>query len=138
MFRKFNIAVFLQILPDGSRVRINKTVLSDSDGFGGHFFFHSSVVHNIDDESSEKTKQVAEAEAEEIEAEEEIDAEVEKQEQEAEVDSETNNEEVDDETEIIPNEVDTKLLEVDPAFNEIDDLAGDTSNVFNVDSGLME
>jgi hypothetical protein len=69
-----------KILEDGSRVRINRTVLSDSDGAGGHFFFQSSIIHNLDDAISEAAEKVAEAAvkaAEEVEeAVEEAEAEV--------------------------------------------------------------
>merc|ERR1711962_1102201 len=34
-------------LEDGTKVKINRTVLADSDGNGNQFFFHSSVVHNF-------------------------------------------------------------------------------------------
>jgi len=40
-------------LEDGSIVRINRTVLSDSDDNGNQFFFHSSVIHNFGDDIPE-------------------------------------------------------------------------------------
>jgi len=40
-------------LEDGSIVRINRTVLSDSDDSGNQFFFHSSVIHNFGDDIPE-------------------------------------------------------------------------------------
>ena len=117
-------------------MRINKTVLSDSDGFGGHFFFQSSVVHNLDDE---KVKDVAEAE--EV-AEEGVEKNVEnisEEDAEEDVKEEIAEESAEEEEEMfLPNEVETKLLEVDPTFNEIDDKEGETANVFNIDDGLQE
>eukprot|EP00095_Tigriopus_kingsejongensis_P011686 maker-scaffold578_size132436-snap-gene-0.30 protein:Tk11686 transcript:maker-scaffold578_size132436-snap-gene-0.30-mRNA-1 annotation:"suppressor protein srp40-like" len=36
-----------KVLPDGTVVRINRTVISDSDGDGSAFFFHSTSFHNV-------------------------------------------------------------------------------------------
>merc|ERR1712064_150020 len=36
-----------QVLPDGSTIRINKTVIQDTDDEGNHFFFQSSVHHLV-------------------------------------------------------------------------------------------
>jgi len=35
-------------LDDGTKVKINRTVLADTDENGNQFFFHSSVLHNFD------------------------------------------------------------------------------------------
>jgi len=35
------------VLPDGSVVHINKTVIADTDENGNSFFLHRSVVHNF-------------------------------------------------------------------------------------------
>jgi len=40
-------------LEDGTKVKINRTVLADTDGNGNQFFFHSSVVHNFGDDRAD-------------------------------------------------------------------------------------
>merc|ERR1712240_425835 len=40
-------------LEDGTKVKINRTVLADTDGDGNQFFFHSSVVHNFGEDGLE-------------------------------------------------------------------------------------
>jgi len=37
-----------KVLPDGTVVKVNKTVIADTDDDGNSFFFHSSILHNID------------------------------------------------------------------------------------------
>merc|ERR1712038_449722 len=37
-----------KVLPDGTVVKVNKTVIADTDDDGNSFFFHSSIHHNID------------------------------------------------------------------------------------------
>jgi len=37
-------------LEDGTKIRINRTVLADTDDNGNQFFFHSSVLHNFGDD----------------------------------------------------------------------------------------
>ncbi len=38
---------FDQVLPDGSVVKINRTVVSDTSDDGTSFFFHSTSFHNV-------------------------------------------------------------------------------------------
>jgi len=40
-------------LEDGTKVKINRTVIADSDGDGNQFYFHSSVFHNFGDDTIE-------------------------------------------------------------------------------------
>jgi len=39
-----------KVLEDGTKVKINRTVLADTDGNGNQFLFHSSVIHNFGDD----------------------------------------------------------------------------------------
>ena len=45
---------WLQVLPDGSILRINKTVIQDTDENGNGFFFQSSVHHVLLDGEEEE------------------------------------------------------------------------------------
>ena len=44
---------YFQVLPDGSVLRINKTVIHDTDENGNGFFFQSSVHHIFEDKDEE-------------------------------------------------------------------------------------
>merc|ERR1719382_1378799 len=62
-------------LPDGSVVRVNRTVIKDTDENGNSFFFSSSVHHVLqegDEEEQESEEDAVEEEEEEKEGEEEI------------------------------------------------------------------
>ena len=47
------IFIILQVLPDGSVLKINKTVIHDTDENGNGFFFQSSVHHIFQDKDEE-------------------------------------------------------------------------------------
>merc|ERR1711962_1679341 len=104
-------------LEDGTKVKINRTVLADTDGNGNQFFFHSSVVHNFGDNQADD----GEAAEEEPVVEEELPVE----------------EEEETETEMIAD-----IPESDPSLNEINDEKQSeefpTADVFEIDDGLEE
>ena len=54
--KRFNIFFLSQVLPDGSILRINKTVIHDTDENGNGFFFQSSVHHVFMDGEEEDEK----------------------------------------------------------------------------------
>ena len=60
---------YKQVLPDGSVLRINKTLIHDTDEEGNGFFFQSSVHHILkeDEEEIENSEDEIEDNAEEIE-----------------------------------------------------------------------
>ena len=49
----------MQVLEDGSILRINKTVIHDTDENGNGFFFSSSVHHIFQDDREEEDEEVA-------------------------------------------------------------------------------
>ena len=57
--------IFYQVLPDGSVLRINKTLVQDTDEEGNGFFFQSSIHQILTDD--EYTEDEIEDNAEEIE-----------------------------------------------------------------------
>ena len=44
-FAKFNS---FQVLPDGTIVKVNRTIISDTSDDGNSYFFHSTSFHNFD------------------------------------------------------------------------------------------
>jgi len=109
-------------LEDGTKIKINRTVLADTDDNGNQFFFHSSVLHNFggdgpDSADVDLVPVVEESPEEEADPASEADS--------------------DDEAETIE-----AIPDSDPAFNEInDDIQSDEfppSDEFGVDSGLQQ
>jgi len=105
-------------LEDGSIVRINRTVVSDTDDNGNQFFFHSSVIHNFGEDG--------------VEVEVEVDP---KQDEVVGVVEEQLPEVV--EEQLAAADEDQQLPEGDDALNEISD-EFPTADVEGVDDGLAE
>ena len=64
-----NVTYHEKVLPDGSVLRTNKTVIHDTDENGNGFFFQSSVHHVIQEETSEEEEDIPESEEESVEEE---------------------------------------------------------------------
>merc|ERR1712060_801773 len=60
-----------KVLPDGSVVRVNRTVIKDTDENGNSFFFSSSVHHVLQEGDEEEQQSEEDAVDENIEEEEE-------------------------------------------------------------------
>merc|ERR1712053_24443 len=84
-------------LPDGSVVRVNRTVIKDTDENGNSFFFSSSVHHVLQ-------------EGEEKEGEEEIPV----------IEEDFNVDQYDEEAELVPTDIDETTNDVDQSENEIE------------------
>ena len=46
--------LLFQVLPDGTVVKVNKTVISDTSDDGSSFFFHSTSFHNVQSGNSDE------------------------------------------------------------------------------------
>ena len=120
-----------QVLPDGSVLRINKTLIHDTDEEGNGFFFGSSIHHILKED---------EEEIDDIEDElEDIEDEIEDNAEEIEDEIEDNAEEIeDDEEEIEENESSSPVedddeglgfVDEDPTLNEVLDEKFPTASV---------
>jgi hypothetical protein len=51
-----------QVLPDGTVVKVNRTILSDTSEDGNSYFFHSTSFHNVEqaDDKTDAVDEVAE------------------------------------------------------------------------------
>merc|ERR1712062_854679 len=100
-------------LPDGSVVRVNRTVIKDTDENGNSFFFSSSVHHVLQegDEEEQQSEEdaVDEEEEEEKEGEEEIPV----------IEEDFNVDQYDEEAELVPTDIDETTNNVDQSENEI-------------------
>jgi len=105
-----------KVLADGSVLRINKTLIHDTDEEGNGFFFQSSVHHIIKEDEEE-------IEDENVENADEIQDEIEDSAEEVEDESEDNAEEIED------DEEELGLDEEDPTLNEVFDEKFPTSSV---------
>merc|ERR1711874_597102 len=101
-------------LPDGSVVRVNRTVIKDTDENGNSFFFSSSVHHVLQegDEEEQQSEEdaVDEEEEEEKEGEEEIPV----------IEEDFNVDQYDEEAELVPTDIDETTNDVDQSENEIE------------------
>merc|ERR1711952_307768 len=86
-------------LPDGSVVRVNRTVIKDTDENGNSFFFSSSVHHVLQEGGEE-----------EQEGEEEIPV----------IEEDFNVDQYDEEAELVPTDIDETTNDVDQSENEIE------------------
>merc|ERR1712007_282279 len=86
-------------LPDGSVVRVNRTVIKDTDENGNSFFFSSSVHHVLQ-----------EGDEEEQQSEEEIPV----------IEGDFNVDQYDEEAELVPTDIDETTNDVDQSENEIE------------------
>merc|ERR1712014_223846 len=91
-------------LPDGSVVRVNRTVIKDTDENGNSFFFSSSVHHVLQEGGEE------DIEEEEKEGEEEIPV----------IEEDFNVDQYDEEAELVPTDIDETTNDVDQLENEIE------------------
>jgi len=106
-----------KVLEDGTRVRINRTVLADKDGFGNSIYIKTFITENIDGEEDGEIIEVGDDDAVTDEEEQEVDEKIE----EAILEAKEANKEVGQESEVdYPN----------PAENEIE--------MDGVDLGLTE
>ena len=75
--RLFNTIQYLcinwKVLPDGTVVKINRTVISDSSDDGSSFYFHSTSLHNFDQSKEPEEEAKEEPQEPEIEVESELD-----------------------------------------------------------------
>jgi len=108
-------------LEDGSIVRINRTVVSDTDDNGNQFFFHSSVIHNFGDDGVEVDVELQPEQQDEVVG----------------VVEEQLPEVIEVVEEQLPEAVEDLLPEGDDAINEISD-EFPTADVEGVDDGLAE
>merc|ERR1712055_321712 len=108
-------------LPDGSVVRVNRTVIKDTDENGNSFFFSSSV-HHVLQEGDEEEQESEEDAVDEEEEEEDIEEEEEKEgEEEIPVIAEDFNvDQYDEEAELVPTDIDETTNDVDQLENEIE------------------
>merc|ERR1712007_305299 len=101
-------------LPDGSVVRVNRTVIKDTDENGNSFFFSSSV-HHVLQEGDEEEQQ---SEEDAVDEEEEEDIEEEEKEGEEEIpviEEDFNVDQYDEEAELVPTDIDETTKEAVPA-----------------------
>merc|ERR1712209_246164 len=109
-------------LPDGSVVRVNRTVIKDTDENGNSFFFSSSVHHVLQEGGEEEQ----ESEGDAVDAEEEgkgDDEEEEEKEGEEEIpviEEDFNVDQYDEEAELVPTDIDETTNDVDQSENEIE------------------
>merc|ERR1712014_360027 len=101
-------------LPDGSVVRVNRTVIKDTDENGNSFFFSSSV-HHVLQEGEEEDKGDDEEEEEDIEEEEK-----EGEEGIPVTEEDFNVDQYDEEAELVPTDIDETTNDVDQSENEIE------------------
>merc|ERR1712211_117376 len=100
-------------LPDGSVVRVNRTVIKDTDENGNSFFFSSSVHHVLQEggeEEQESEEDAVNEEEEEEEGEEEIPV----------IEEDFNVDQYDEEAELVPTDIDETTNDVDQSENEIE------------------
>merc|ERR1719382_701448 len=90
-------------LPDGSVVRVNRTVIKDTDENGNSFFFSSSV-HHVLQEGNEEEQESEEDAVDEEEEEEDIEEEEKEGEEEIPVIEEVD--QYDEEAELVPTDID--------------------------------
>ena len=121
------ISIIIQVLPDGSILRTNKTTIHDTDENGNGFFFQSSIHHVLQesDEESKQEEEIIEVVTEKAETEEVVTEEVVIGE--ASLDSEADQEVVDL----------SEIAIADPSENEIDQKYP-TLDVTDIDDGLLE
>merc|ERR1711874_876755 len=93
-------------LPDGSVVRVNRTVIKDTDENGNSFFSSSSVHHVLQEGDEEKQ----ESEEDAVEGEEEIPV----------IEEDFNVDQYDEEAELVPTDIDETTNDVDQSENEIE------------------
>merc|ERR1712007_345256 len=96
-------------LPDGSVVRVNRTVIKDTDENGNSFFFSSSVHHVLQEGDEEEQESEEDAVDEDIE-EEEIPV----------IEGDFNVDQYDEEAELVPTDIDETTNDVDQSENEIE------------------
>merc|ERR1711872_910047 len=114
-------------LPDGSVVRVNRTVIKDTDENGNSFFFSSSVHHVLQEGDGEEQESEGDAVDEEEEQDkgddEEEDIEEEEKEGEEEIpviEEDFNVGQYDEEAELVPTDIDETTNDVDQSENEIE------------------
>merc|ERR1712014_513686 len=113
-------------LPDGSVVRVNRTVIKDTDENGNSFFFSSSVHHVLQEGGEEEQESEEDAVDEEEEdkgddeEEEEEDIEEEEKEEIPVIEEDFNVDQYDEEAELVPTDIDETTNDVDQLENEIE------------------
>merc|ERR1711962_1985428 len=119
-------------LPDGSVVRVNRTVIKDTDENGNSFFFSSSVHHVLQegDEEEQESEEDAVDEEEEDKGDDEEEEDVEEEEKEGEeeipvIEEDFNVDQYDEEAELVPTDIDETTndavpADVDQSENEIE------------------
>merc|ERR1712240_781270 len=100
-------------LPDGSVVRVNRTVIKDTDENGNSFFFSSSV-HHVLQEGDEEEQESEEDAVDDIEEEKEGEAEI------PVIEEDFNVDQYDEEAELVPTDIDETTNDVDQLENEIE------------------
>merc|ERR1719342_184681 len=98
-----------KVLPDGSVVRVNRTIIKDTDANGNSFFFSSSVHHVLQEGDGEEEEGSEEGEIPAV----------------TDVEEDFNADQYDEEAELVPTDIDeTKKeaipAEVDASENEIE------------------
>merc|ERR1712126_792421 len=114
-------------LPDGSVVRVNRTVIKDTDENGNSFFFSSSVHHVLQEggeEGQESEEDAVDDEEEDKgddeEEEEDIEEEKEGEEEIPVIEEDFNVDQYDEEAELVPTDIDETTNDVDQSENEIE------------------
>jgi len=116
-------------LPDGSVVRVNRTVIKDTDENGNSFFFSSSVHHVLqeggEEEQESEEDAVDDEEEEDKGDDEEEEEDIEEEEKEGEeeipvIEEDFNVDQYDEEAELVPTDIDETTNDVDQSENEIE------------------
>merc|ERR1712012_1184756 len=110
-------------LPDGSVVRVNRTLIKDTDENGNSCFFSSSVHHVLQEGGEEEQESEGDAVDEEEEEDKGDDEEEEEKEGEEEIpviEEDFNVDQYDEEAELVPTDIDETTNDVDQSENEIE------------------
>ena len=116
----------MEVLPDGSILRTNKTTIHDTDENGNGFFFQSSIHHVIQENNEEETKEGK------------VDVEEEVTEKKADIEDVVIGEAAVDSEAAVEEEDAVSAIDVaDPSENEIDQKFP-TLDVTDIDDGLLD